>query len=105
MRKHALAVLGLVVTLGAGVVVWAGGPLDKLKPGEVVIDGKRPGDVIIEGVPGEKIRITLQIPGRERKKIVVKPLPDGRMMVTHDEELPIDRRSQGVTLLLNKAPH
>ena len=100
MRKHTLAALGLVVALGAGVVVWAEGPLDKLKPGEVVIDGKRPGDVIIEGVPGEKVRITFQIPGRERRAIVVKPLPNGRLTVTHDEEVPIDRRSQGVTLFL-----
>jgi hypothetical protein len=103
MRKHTLAVLGLLVTLGAGLVVLAEGPLDKLKPGEVVIDGKRPGDVIIEGVPGERVRITFQIPGRERKNIVVKPLPDGRLMVTHDEEVPIDRRLQGVTLFLRKA--
>ena len=34
-----------------------------------------------------------------------KPLPDGRLIVTHDEEVPIDRRSQGVTLFLKKAPH
>ncbi len=114
MRKH---MLGLLVLLGAGVAVWADGPLDqlkpgdlivlekseKLKPGEVIIHDKRPGDVIIEGVPGEKVRITFQIPGRERRDIVVKPLPNGRLLVTHDEEVPIDRHSQGVTLFLKKA--
>ncbi len=105
MKKHTSVMLGLVVLLGAGVAVWAAGPLEKLKPGEVIIHEKRPGDVIIEGVPGEKVRITFQIAGRETKKLVVKPLPDGRLMVTDDEEIPIDRRSQGVTLFLNKVHH
>jgi hypothetical protein len=105
MRRHTSVMLGLVVLLAAGVAVWAAGPLEQLKPGEVVIHEKRPGDVIIEGVPGEKIRITFQIPGREHKKLVVKPLANGRLMVTDDEEIPIDRRSQGVTLFLNKVSH
>ncbi len=119
MRKHTSVMLGLLVLLGAGVVVWAQGPfeqlkpgdliihekVEQLKPGEVIIHEKRPGHVIIEECPARRFASPLQIPGMEPKKLVVKPLPDGRLTVTNDEEIPIDRRSQGVTLFLNKVSH
>lgn len=36
--------------------------------------------VLVEGVPGERVRVTVNVPGKKRLTLTLKPLPEGMVL-------------------------
>ena len=73
MRMRKRGVVALVFGLLTGVAVWAQGvPLQARV--------KR-ATLIIEGQPGGRVKVTLDIPGKELVEARVKGTPDGRLLL------------------------
>ncbi len=85
MRMQKWGVVALMFGLLTGVAVWA-----QVVP--LQARGKR-ATLIIEGQPGGRVKITLDMPGKELVQARVKSMPDGRLLLVKQvvKSVPQDR--------------